>query len=83
MVASTDASPATRADLAVLSANITALSDKIDTFRSEVREHYATKSDLANLKADLLGQMNRQTWAIVTVQLVSLGALVAILRLVG
>ena len=81
-MASTDTSPVTKADLAALAASVTALSEKIDTFQSEVREHYATKTDLANLKADVLGQINRQTWAIVTLQIVALGVLVAILRLI-
>ena len=52
--------------------------------RSELREelrHYATKEDLANLRADLMGAITSATRWNVGVMLLVGGAAVAILRL--
>ena len=55
--------------------------------RSNLREelqrelrHYATKEDLANLKADLRGDFNRLILAMVALQAAGLGAVTAIVR---
>ncbi|MCE2405196.1 MAG: hypothetical protein J4F43_08570 [Dehalococcoidia bacterium] len=52
--------------------------------RSELREelrHYATKEDLANLRADLMGAITSATRWNIGVMLLVGGAAVAILRL--
>ena len=56
---------------------------ELDSFRSEFQrmlEHYATKEDLANLKADLRGDFTRLVVALAGLQLAGLAAVAAIMR---
>ena len=59
------------------------LHEELAGLREELRRefrHYATKEDLANLKADLRGDFNRLILAIVALQAAGLGAVAAIVR---
>ena len=50
----TDSSvPATKADIDVLRGEMDAVRNEMDAFRIEVRTHYATKADLAQMEARL------------------------------
>lgn len=55
------------------------LSGLRDGLQRELR-HYATKEDLANLKADLRGDLTRLILAMVALQAAGLGAVAAIVR---
>ena len=54
-------------------------SDLREELQRELR-HYATKEDLANLKADLRGDLTRLILAMVALQAAGLGAVAAIVR---
>ena len=59
------------------------LREELSGLREELRQelrHYATKEDLANLKADLRGDLNRLILAMVALQAAGLGAVAAIAR---
>ena len=43
-------------------------------------EHLATKEDLANLKADMLGRMNQQTLSLAGLLIVGFGVVAALLK---
>ena len=54
-------------------------SDLREELQRELR-HYSTKEDLANLKADLRGDLTRLILAMVALQAAGLGAVAAIVR---
>ena len=43
-------------------------------------EHLATKEDLANLKADMLGRMNQQTLSLAGLLILGFGVVAALLK---
>ncbi len=57
--------------------------DEIDLLRSELREHYATKADLSDLKADMKGTLIQVGIGLAGLQLLGLGAVAAIIRFLG
>ena len=57
------------------------LRDELDRFRAELREHYATKADLANLRTELNGKIDGMFWRVTGVIVASAGAVVGFMRL--
>ena len=57
--------------------------DEIDLLRSELREHYSTKADLSDLKAELKGTLIQVVIGLAGLQLLGLAAVAAILRFLG
>ena len=57
--------------------------DEIDLLRRELREHYATKADLSDLKAELKGTLIQVVIGLAGLQLLGLAAVAAILRFLG
>lgn len=57
--------------------------DEIDLLRSELREHYATKADLSDLKADMKGTLIQVVIGLAGLQLLGLAAVAAIIRFLG
>ena len=57
--------------------------DEIDLLRSELRERYATKADLSDLKADMKGTLIQVVIGLAGLQLLGLAAVAAIIRFLG
>ena len=57
--------------------------DEIDLLRSELREHYATKADLSDLKADMKSALIQVVIGLAGLQLLGLAAVAAIIRFLG
>lgn len=57
--------------------------DEIDLLRSELREHYSTKADLSDLKAELKGTLIQVVIGLAGLQLLGLAAVAAIFRFLG
>ena len=73
MTTVTDRAPLTRSDLR----------EELNLFREEIRTHYATKADLERLRGDIRGDILRLTIGLAGLQLIGLGAVAAIMRLLG
>ena len=55
------------------------LREELNELRGEFRERYATKVDLAELKAALRGDLNKVIIGLASLQLIGLGAVAAIM----
>ena len=68
--------PVTRAELRA----------ELQSFREEFHrelQHYATKADLANLRAELRGDLNRIAIGLAGLQLISIGVVAAVVKALG
>ncbi len=59
------------------------LREELQILRDEMREYYATKTDLAEMKADLNRTLIQVVIGLAGLQLVGLGAVAAILKFLG
>ena len=48
-----------------------------------VYEHLATKADLERLRSDMESKMNALTWKVVGVQILGIGIMIGVMRLMG
>ena len=73
----TSAAPLTRDDVREV------VREEIDILRDEMREYYATKADLSDLKSDINARLIQVVIGLAGLQLIGIGAIAAILRLWG